>query len=213
MIELTTQDKARLQVAKDHCHNVMRFLPFPLVEPQGSSASKRIVIAGGFVIEAFCGMPWSAKDVDVFILGCESDFRLPKEWTAKNSGVGTLASYPPVAPHPNVSRPKEITDSIISRFTYNVTIGSGTRTAAIPFNLISTTYKTRHELIDHFDMAQCQIHYAFEDEHWKIFCTPTTLNLIKNRQIAMAKNYSGALQPWRVERYTSRGWTHAVSGV
>ena len=107
-------------------------------------------------------------------------------------------------------RPKEILESMITKFNY-----PATTTRGIPVNIITTTYKTRKDLINHFDMAQCQMHYALDDKdgEWKVFATRKTIDLIHKKQIAMSLTNVGALKAWRVERYTSRGWTHSVPSV
>lgn len=238
MVEITTQDIEGLHRVRGYCDTIGRYLPSELSHRISIHTLEhyvpvdRIVIAGGFMADAFRNEVETTKDVDVFLLDCIPGSKFPFDWRitreqAKNYAGGALGSFDPMGGLPiNSDRPPEILESMITKFMYPVALSISSPSVMkmgnavinsrwLPINLVSTTYKTRKELIDHFDMAQCQIHYALDhtDKKWKVFATRKTLDLIHNKQIAMSKTYVGALKPWRVERYTSRGWTHAVPSV
>lgn len=230
MADLTQQDIEGLQRVRAYCKPIAGYLPSVLSHRVSVNTlaeyvpTNNIVIAGGFMADAFRDEVATTKDVDVFMLNCVPGEKIPEDWRItreqiENLGDATLGSYNPNASQFNVvvGRPPEILESMITKYIYPATVNNNDvgRSRAIPINIISTTYKTRKELIDHFDMAQCQMHYAldYKDNTWKVFATRKTLDLIHKKQIAMSKTNFGALKAWRVERYTSRGWTHSVPSV
>lgn len=219
MADLTAQDIAGLQRVRDYCKPIAGYLPSILSRRISINSMARfvptdnIVIAGGFVADAFRDEVRTSKDVDVFLLNCLPTMKIPEEWRItreqmENFTGAALGSFNQTVSPPD--RPKEILESMITKFNY-----PATTTRGIPVNIITTTYKTRKDLINHFDMAQCQMHYALDDKdgEWKVFATRKTIDLIHKKQIAMSLTIVGALKAWRVERYTSRGWTHSVPSV
>lgn len=67
--------------------------------------------------------------------------------------------------------------------------------------IIYTHYKTRQELIEHFDFTHCMISY-YED---KIHLTRKTFDAIANKHLI--PNQKDRIAEWRLEKFKSRGFT------
>jgi hypothetical protein len=179
------QTKTRLLLVKMTCSNIIaelerKKLDIFYVVPHGYSD---IVISGGFLPSIFNGEYYNVKDIDVFVLNCPPTYKIPLAEKLR----GPIASHAP-------PRPPEILESIIvgtcdvGQYTYHI-------------NLITTTYKTRQDLIAHFDMEQCKMHY----QDASLYFTKRILWLIENKKIP-AKDAMTAKSS-RLNRYTSIGWT------
>ena len=77
-----------------------------------------------------------------------------------------------------------------------VTIGSN----AIQY--ISTKYKNRLELIEHFDFKHCCVSYDYKVD--RLFITRETFDLIKSK--TLKQNTDKVPEQWRFEKFESRGW-------
>lgn len=71
--------------------------------------------------------------------------------------------------------------------------------------IIYTHYKTRQELIEHFDFTHCMISY-YED---KIHLTRKTFDAIANKHLI--PNQKDRIAQWRIEKFKSRGFTFPVN--
>ena len=68
--------------------------------------------------------------------------------------------------------------------------------------LITTKYKTREELIDHFDFKHCCISYDYSTN--KLFLSREAFDLCKRKMLVANKNKTPAY--WRYEKFWKRGW-------
>ena len=67
---------------------------------------------------------------------------------------------------------------------------------------IYTKYKTRKELIDHFDMLHCCVSYDSAED--KLYISPAALHAIKTKTIR--PNGSKNISQWRIDKMLERGW-------
>jgi hypothetical protein len=67
---------------------------------------------------------------------------------------------------------------------------------------ITTKYKTREELINHFDFKHCRVSYDYTND--KLFITRETYDLIKSKTLVPNKGRQPAM--WRYEKFLERGW-------
>jgi hypothetical protein len=70
-------------------------------------------------------------------------------------------------------------------------------------------YKTRKEIIDHFDAEHSAVSY--DHSHDQLYISPSTYECIKNKIIK--PHGSNKIQPWRVARFLKRGFKHEVVSV
>ena len=73
---------------------------------------------------------------------------------------------------------------------------------ASKIQLITTKYKTREELIDHFDFKHCCISYDYSTN--KLFLSREAFDLCKRKMLVANKNKTPAY--WRYEKFWKRGW-------
>ncbi len=67
---------------------------------------------------------------------------------------------------------------------------------------IYTKYNNRRELIDHFDMKGCCVSYDITAD--ELYISPATYEAISHKKII--PNNGNSIEPWRIERYKSKGW-------
>jgi hypothetical protein len=67
---------------------------------------------------------------------------------------------------------------------------------------INTKYKTREELIKHFDFKHCCVSYDFSKD--KLYITREVYDLIKAKKLVHNSDKPPAL--WRYEKFHDRGW-------
>jgi len=67
---------------------------------------------------------------------------------------------------------------------------------------ITTKYKTREELVNHFDFKHCCVSYDYLKD--KLYMTRETFDLIKSKTLKHNTDKPPAL--WRYEKFRSRGW-------
>lgn len=67
---------------------------------------------------------------------------------------------------------------------------------------VYTKYKTRKELIDHFDMIHCCVSYDSVEN--KLYISPAALEAIRTKTIR--PNGSKNISEWRIDKMKARGW-------
>lgn len=142
-----------------------------------NALGKNPIIAGGFFASIFHGL--EPKDIDIYYLDgdVEENFvfhNLDKDGVVKNHEY---------LKNPNIIKVKEYKKS--------------------KKQLIFTKYKTRRELIDHFDMLHCCVSYDVKED--KLYISPATLEAIKHKGIM--PNGKNKIAQWRLDKMMSRGWT------
>lgn len=68
---------------------------------------------------------------------------------------------------------------------------------------IFTGFKTRRELVDHFDMLHCCVSYDMKED--KLYISLETFNAIALKKIAPNKN--NTIASWRLKKMYDRGWS------
>lgn len=72
----------------------------------------------------------------------------------------------------------------------------------LKIQFVLTKYKTREELMAHFDFEHCKVNYTpFND---KLYITPKTYHAIINKQLIIAS--VTAPQSYRIKKFEDRGW-------
>ena len=66
---------------------------------------------------------------------------------------------------------------------------------------ILTKYKTREELIQHFDFVHCKMNY----QSGKLFVSPYVFNAIKDKTLI---NNHDRVQKWRIDKYQDKGYSY-----
>lgn len=131
------------------------------------------IIAGGFFASIFWNQ--EPRDIDVFYLdGDGEDLHIPKENVSLKEGE--------YLKNPMIT--KVASFSVTKR------------------QFIFTKYKTRRELIDHFDMLHCCVSYDVKED--KLYISPAALEAIKHK--AIKSNGKNKIAQWRLDKMLSRGW-------
>lgn len=137
------------------------------------------IIAGGF----FASVYWheEPRDIDLFYLEGDDENRIgfkipPEENVTLTDEAGKYLKNPMIT--------KVISLSVTKR------------------QFIFTKYKTRRELIDHFDMLHCCVSYDVKED--KLYISPAALEAIKHK--AIKSNGKNKIAQWRLDKMLSRGW-------
>lgn len=67
---------------------------------------------------------------------------------------------------------------------------------------ILTKYKTREELIQHFDFVHCKMNY----QSGNLFVSPYVFNTIKDKTLI---NNHDRVQKWRIDKYQDKGYSYS----
>lgn len=149
----------------------------------GLENTDHIVIAGG------CFTSWllneTAKDIDIFVLHPENH----GDYTHHLVRTTIMAKFPQV---------KDTTELYI-RDNDKITEVFTDDKSSLQF--IFTKYKTREELIQHFDYVHTMI--SFQKD--KLYLTRKTFDAIKRRHLIV--NNKKMVKPWRTEKFKARGFT------
>lgn len=145
--------------------------------PSASIIENNLVIAGGCFTSWFHGD--EPKDIDVFFYGDDD----------QRDYFATLLerlnnTHPCVRSQYNVNN-NQITD------VYNELSG---------FQFILTKYKTREEIIKHFDYAHCMV--SFDGE--KLYISRETYDAIKKKHLIV--NNQERVAEWRTAKFLARGF-------
>jgi hypothetical protein len=141
---------------------------------------EKIVIAGGCFASMINREP--VNDYDVFMLDDDSN-----RMTVESISVSPLSGDVRVGDS-NYMQNDKIEKTVFvknSRIQY-----------------INTKYKTREELIKHFDFKHCCVSYDFSKD--KLYITREVYDLIKAKKLVHNSDKPPAL--WRYEKFHDRGW-------
>lgn len=143
----------------------------------------KFVLAGGCFTSWYHGE--SPKDHDVFILGCNGTKLRPDQWSQMSDDRYEFGD----ANYLNAMNHKaKIVDVVLDKKT-NV-------------QYIMTQYKTREELIKHFDVEHACVSYTPADD--KLYINPLAFDCIKNKKL-MA--HDGNISHWRKHKFGLKGFT------
>lgn len=143
---------------------------------------KKVVIAGGCFASLINDE--EIRDIDVFMLEDEANHLVVKniiDMESRDPSKATVGN--------NEYRDNEKIVETISCHESKI-------------QLITTKYKTREELIDHFDFKHCCISYDYSTN--KLFLSREAFDLCKRKMLVANKNKKPAL--WRYEKFWKRGW-------
>jgi hypothetical protein len=152
------------------------------IEEQQTWNRDRMVIAGGCFTSMITGD--TLKDYDVFLLDDDHNRRIAEYMATKH---------------------RERDDIRIGGSNYmdNSKIEQTIFFQKSKFQYITTKYKTREELIDHFDFKHCRVSYDLMTE--KLFITRETMDLILKKELDPSRP-DDPPKPWRYEKFQARGW-------
>jgi hypothetical protein len=156
--------------------------------PMRNFDMSHVIVAGGCFASMLNGEV--VKDFDVFLL--ESDTN-----RAALASIETIEN----GLNPNgikVSGSEYMNNDKIEKV---VTFGSN----AIQY--ISTKYKNRLELIEHFDFKHCCVSYDYKID--RLFITRETFDLIKSK--TLKQNTDKTPVYWRYEKFWQRGWKSEIA--
>lgn len=154
---------------------ITRSIPFKTLE------SDCIIIAGG------CFTSWLhgeyPKDIDIFVLDNEHAIRLAEERVKD------------VPADPAYDKSAAAINKKIKRVV-NVEVGG------MKYQWIFTKYKTRQELIDHFDFVHTKVSYDVAEG--KLYLSPLVYCAIMKRELM--SNGNNTIAQWRWNKFKNRGW-------
>ena len=149
----------------------------------------KIVISGG------CFVSWyndkSPRDIDIFILDDEDTKKTFGEYLEfiKDKSIinrAIINDKSDYIKNPNIEKVVEEVRSLDN----------------IKYQYIFTKYKTRRELIDHFDFVHTTISYDVGEG--KIYLTKGAFDAIVGKRLVVNKDNKP--QQWRVEKFLNDGW-------
>jgi hypothetical protein len=152
------------------------------IEEQQTWNRDRMVIAGGCFTSMITGD--TLKDYDVFLLDDDHNRRIAEYMATKH---------------------RERDDIRIGGSNYmdNSKIEQTIFFKKSKFQYITTKYKTREELLEHFDFKHCRVSYDLMTE--KLFITRETMDLILNKELDPSRP-DDLPNPWRYDKFYNRGW-------
>ena len=151
--------------------------------PMRNFDMSHVIVAGGCFASMLNGEV--VKDFDVFLLESETN-------RAALASIETIEN----GLNPNVIKVSGSEYMNNDKIEKVVTFGSN----AIQY--ISTKYKNRLELIEHFDFKHCCVSYDYKID--RLFITRETFDLIKSK--TLEPNTDKEPDQWRYEKFEGRGW-------
>lgn len=148
----------------------------------------KIVIAGGCFVSWFHNE--ELNDIDVFYLD-----HFNTSFAGQNYISNVQDTHPnAIKKHDHYTRHNNMITKV---FTEQDT------DTIFDYQYIFTKYKTRRELVDHFDLAHATISYNIGED--KLYITRKAYDALKNKKLV--RNGKGDIADWRVEKFLQRGWT------
>jgi hypothetical protein len=184
--------------------------------------TNKMVIAGGCFASLINEEP--INDIDVFFLDDEYNHNLAKGMAKSYESETPVVVHPytPVVPvmssantvvgHISLSPKKNLNHHVkIGNKNYmdNDQIEQTIFFKHSKFQYITTKYKTREELINHFDFRHCCVSYDFATD--KLYITREVYDLIKSKRLVQ----NGIRRPalWRYDKFYNRGWKEEIALV
>jgi hypothetical protein len=163
--------------------------------------TRNVVIAGGFFTSLLQNKPF--KDIDIFVLNNDvSVYNSLTEGFARQemAGPGTRRISDDLTGMPQWTR------SEMMNYNHNPEIVDVINNNATKAQYILTKYKTREELLAHFDYKHCKVSYVPDDD--KLYITRETFDCICDKvlKINNEQNSSNNHQ-YRLTNFMNKGWT------
>lgn len=168
---------------------------FRLVEKLGSLKGLnnqidmgKIIIAGGCFVSWFHNE--ELNDIDVFYLDDHNTS------FAGQAYIGNAIANRPnsIKSHEHYTRYNDMIKTVFTEQEADT---------MFDYQYIFTKYKTRRELVDHFDLAHATISYNIGEA--KLYITRQAYDALKNKKLV--RNDKGDIAEWRIEKFLKRGWT------
>ena len=212
----TTEERRLLTEAKN---KILDMFHARLAEERAIPFKKeKMVIAGGCFASLINQEP--INDIDIFLLDDEYNHNLAKsmvetymsEEAVVVPNVPVMSSANTVVGHISLNSRKHMSKTVKignSNYMNNDKIEATIFFKHSKMQYITTKYKTREELINHFDFRHCCVSYDFATD--KLYITREVYDLIKNKRLLQ----NGIRRPamWRFEKFYNRGWKEEVNLV
>ena len=175
------QDLARIKDLKRRAHLLYQNMRASQDKFFALFNDNRFVLAGGCFTSWYHGE--SPKDHDVFILDWTGGKKNLGQWPEERYKVSDVSYLNAINLNSN------LVDIILDKQT-NV-------------QYIVTKYKTREELINHFDVEHACVSYAPAID--KLYISPLTLDCIKNKKLR--PHNGNRIASWREFKFKQKGFT------
>jgi len=179
---------------------------------------EKMVIAGGCFASLLNDE--AINDIDIFLLDDQYNHGLAKgmaetymsEEAVTVPNVPVMSSANTVVGHISLNSRKHMSKTVKignSNYMDNDKIEQTIFFKHSKMQYITTKYKTREELINHFDFRHCCVSYDFATD--KLYITREVYDLIKNKRLLQ----NGIKRPahWRFEKFYNRGWKEDINLV
>lgn len=143
-----------------------------------------IVIAGGCFTSLLRDEP--PKDIDIFVLDNLEAMKLAHLHIDDGDHTDSDPQY----------------DKSASKLNTNIVNVVNKTINGIKYQWIFTRYKTRQELINHFDFVHTKVSYDPIAD--KLYLSPETYHAIMNKELA--KNGNNVVAIWRFDKFKNKGW-------
>lgn len=143
-----------------------------------------IVIAGGCFTSILNDE--DPKDIDIFVLDNLAAMKLAHLILLDGDRPDSDSQY----------------DKAASKLNANIVNVVNKTINGVKYQWIFTRYKTRQELINHFDFVHTKVSYDPVTD--KLYLSPVTYHAIMNKELI--KNGKNIIAVWRFDKFTKKGW-------
>lgn len=193
----TSNEEKMIHLMKSKAKEVAKDIvsKFDFVSPTFASRVNHgnVIIAGGCFVSWYNFHP--PNDIDVFILD-DYDTKMAFDLYADhamNTARNSIAS--PVKDKSDYIRSnKKITKVVEEHDQKHV---------GRKYQYIHTDYKTRRELLDHFDFIHTTVSYNIGED--KLYITREAFDCIKKKELKI--NNGNEPEQWRTEKFVRKGWS------
>jgi len=189
------EEEALIRIIKERAKEVAKEIVgrFHFIKPDFAQRinNGNIIIAGGCFTSWF--RHYLPRDIDVFLLDdhdTKMAFDLYSEYVI-NSVRNSIAS-------PD----KDKSDYIRTNKKITKVVEEHDQRTLKKYQYIHTDYKTRKELLDHFDFVHATVSYNVGED--KLYITRDAFDCIRDKQLK--QNNGNKPEDWRIEKFVSRGW-------
>lgn len=170
----------------------------------------KMVIAGGCFASLLNQEP--INDIDIFLLdddinrdlaqGMAKSYEVDQPVMIQTSGssANTISGYISLSPKKNNNHVRIGNSNYMDNDKIERTIFF--KDSRMQY--ITTKYKTREELINHFDFKHCCVSYDIATD--KLYITREVYDLIKSKKLV--QNSDRIPATWRFNKFQDRGWKH-----
>ena len=162
--------------------------------------TRNVVIAGGFFTSTIQNSKF--KDIDIFVLN--NDVSVYNDLT-QGFVRQSMAGPDTMRVTDDPTGQKEWSRSEIMKYNHNPNILDVINNNHTKAQYILTTYKTREELLAHFDYKHCKVSYVPQED--KLYINRETFDCIKNKILKWNnKQLDNPNQIYRKNKFLNEGW-------